>query len=58
MNFSAVAIKNALANEEASREKDENYTDGKDTNAIRIKRQLPTTVCSPERSPQTKKVAK
>ena len=51
-------IKNALANEEASREKDENYTDGKDTNASRIKRQLPTTVCSPERSPQTKKVAK
>ena len=51
-------IRNALANEEASREKDENYTDGKDTNASRIKRQLPTTVCSPERSPQTKKVAK
>ena len=51
-------IKNALANEKASREKDENYTDGKDTNASRIKRQLPTTVCSPERSPQTKKVAK
>ena len=50
--------KNALANEKASREKDENYTDGKDTNASRIKRQLPMTVCSPERSPQTKKVAK
>ena len=52
-------IKNALANEEASREKDENYTDGKDTNASRIKRQLPIRLfVLPERSPQTKKVAK
>ena len=31
-----------LANEEASCEKDENYTDGKDTNASRIKRHSET----------------
>ena len=56
-------IKTALLNvQEATREKDECYTDSQDdapTNStIRIKRQLPTTVCSPERSSQDKKVAR